>query len=841
MKIATARTKTSKNWRTRDVSWEEFLDSLRTPMRTAETMREYKAMAKAERDRIKEAAGGFVGGALTDRQRKTEFVKERWMITLDADDAVPGQWERVTPLLDFRMCCYPTHSHTEESPRLRWVIPTDRPMTPDEYPAVSRMVASWIGIETIDPTTHDLARLFFYPSVPKDAPYDLKEQAGPMLSVDEVLATYGDNDAWRDTTLWPISKKESEVRVRNIQKAGDPLEKPGIVGLFCRTYDVEDVIAEFIPDVYTPCEHNGRYTYAGGSTFGGAIVYDDGRFLYSNHATDPCCGQSVNAFDLVRIHKFGELDADCGETPVTRRPSYREMVQLAMSLPEIRAQSMEEDMARMAADFEDLQSVASGETEDWRKLIVVDKDGRPEETIKNACNILRFHPDFRGKLGYNSMSDEITVQGDLPWWTNKTKPRLTDFLRGGPTEPGEAKRASVWGNGDWPNFYAYFEPLGFPTRGKTNGILDNALEIVTKENPHHPIQSYLQSLEWDGTERLDTMFIRWLGAEDCDLNREITRLWMIAGVDRVMRPGCQFDSVIILKGPQGVGKSRLLRALARGFFTDSMEKLALSKDVGEKLQGVWIAEIGELDGLRRSEVTATKQFITATSDRYRGAYTRKAEDHPRQCIFAGTTNEGSFLRDNTGERRFWILPVQGAGDQGELDGFKEEVDQLWAEAVELWRKRMLDCKTAKVDYEDVELKLYLRDQKLARAMALRQADYKLPEEDRDAVEGYLDELRPPNWYSLDPGIRRDFAQGIWLGDKEKCTLRLDQITVKELRCELFGERPEDAGTKSSRSLRLVSIMDNMPGWKKAGKKRVPGYGQSVVTTWSRVPCSEGGE
>ena len=834
MKIAEAKTKTSKRWRTHSITWQEFLSRIRDPYRTAETVREYKAMSKEERDRAKEAKGGFVGGALSGGQRTTENVKERWLITLDADAAVPGMWESAILLHEFRMAVYSTHSHTEENPRLRWVIPTDRAMTPDEYPAVARRVAAWLGIETMDPTTYEVARLMYWPTCSEDADYYFREQDGPVLSVDEVLATYGDNDAWRDTTLWPIAKKESEIRVRSIQKAGDPLEKPGIVGLFCRTYDVEDAIAEFIPDVYTPCEHNGRYTYAGGSTFGGAIVYDDGRFLYSNHATDPCCGQSVNAFDLVRIHKFGELDVDCGETTnVTKLPSYKEMIRWASGLPSVRAQGVDERMAQIETDFEDLQNVASGEAEDWRKLIAVDKDGRPEISIQNAAKFLCFHPDFRGKLGYNPMSDEITVKGDLPWWTNKTKPRLADILGKGRPRQEASTRTSVWGNGDWPNYYAYFETLGFPTRGKNNGILDNALEKVTKDNPYHPIMSYLQNLVWDGVERLDTMFIRWLGAEDCDLNREITRLWMIAGVDRIMRPGCQFDSVIILKGPQGVGKSRLLRALARGFFTDSMEKLALSKDVGEKLQGVWIAEIGELDGLRRSEVTATKQFITATSDRYRGAYTRKAEDHPRQCIFAGTTNEGSFLRDNTGERRFWILPVQGAGDQGELDGFKEEVDQLWAEAYHLWEERMEEYIAPGQDYEEVELKLYLRDPKLSRAMALRQADYKLPEEDRDAVEGYLDELRPPNWYDLEPGLRRDFAQGIWLGDKEKCTLRIDQITVKELRCELFGERPEDAGTKSSRSLRLVSIMDNMPGWKKAGKKRVPGYGESVVTTWAR--------
>ena len=279
MKIAEAKSKTSKRWRTHTITWEEFLDRIREPYRTAETLREYKAMGKADRDKAKEAKGGFVGGALDGGQRKTEAVRERWLITLDADSAAPGQWENVTALYDFAMAVYSTHSHTPEAPRLRWIIPTDRAMTPDEYPAVARKVASWVGIETMDPTTYEVARLMYWPTCPEDGEYVFRHQDGPALRVDEVLAEYGDGEAWRDASLWPASRKENEVRIRAIKKAGDPLEKNGIVGLFCRTYDVEAAIAEFLPEVYTPCSTEGRYTYAGGSTFGGAIVYDEGRFM----------------------------------------------------------------------------------------------------------------------------------------------------------------------------------------------------------------------------------------------------------------------------------------------------------------------------------------------------------------------------------------------------------------------------------------------------------------------------------------------------------------------------------------------------------------------------------
>lgn len=234
MKIATARQKTSKKWRTADMTWEQFLARLRQPLFTGETHREYKAMSKEERDRAKEAAGGFVGGSLCSGQRKTENVTERYLITLDADHAKPGAWRKATTIVDYRMACYSTHSHTEEKPRLRWIIPTDRAMTPDEYPAVARMVAKWLDIETMDPTTYEVARLMYWPTCSKDGVYERHEQEGPVLSVDYVLGLYGDNDAWKDSTLWPIAKTEQEIRISSMQKAGDPTEKNGMVGLLDR-------------------------------------------------------------------------------------------------------------------------------------------------------------------------------------------------------------------------------------------------------------------------------------------------------------------------------------------------------------------------------------------------------------------------------------------------------------------------------------------------------------------------------------------------------------------------------------------------------------------------------
>lgn len=851
MKIAVARTKTSCRWRTQEITWDELVARLRSPLRTSETVSQYQAMSKDDRDKAKEAAGGFVGGALSSGQRRTENVTERWLLTLDADSASPGAWDAVSTLFEFRMACYSTHSHTPEAPRLRWIIPTDRAMTPDEYPAVARRVAQWIGIDAMDPSTYEVARLMYWPTCSQDGAYEFHVQEGPVLCVTDVLGTYRN---WRDVSEWPTAQAEQEVRARRALRAGDPLEKPGVVGLFCRVYDVPTAIAEFLPDVYTETSVPGRYTYVGGTTTGGAVVYNDGRFLYSNHASDPCSGQSVNAFDLVRIHKFRELDnGRSADAVVTSLPSFQAMSAFAFQQPDVARAQFEERSQSVGQDFSDMgekeqekekgekgENGENGDGPDWMtKLIRDPKTGKVKETLGNAILLVRNLPDLKGKLGYNPMSDSITVKGDLPWRVQRRARNRQAQAAGdldhvfGDTTPGVQSEFPDWQENDWADFYAYMERWGFMTgRGKINGMLENAVKSVALEQTYHPIKSYLSSLEWDGVERVDTMLVRWLGAEDCKLNREVTRLWMIAAVDRVIRPGCQFDQILITCGPQGIGKTRLLRMLAKGFFTNSISALTMDKATAEKLRGMWIVELGELDGMRRGEQTAIKNFISATTDQYRGAYARKAEVFPRQCVLAGTSNEVSFLRDNTGERRYWIVPVEGK-NRGELRGFEREVDQLWAEAVVRWKERLLACREPwQKKQSQVNLYLYLRDDDMEAEMEKRRQGYKLPEEDQAAVVAYLDTLRPANWYELKPYERRNFAHGDWLGDGHDFTLRVNRVCVKEIKYELFD------GENNTTSLRIANILSSLPGWRKGKQRRNKVYAPYPMPSWVRIGSEE---
>lgn len=857
--ITEAKYRNTVKWKHRKTTWPELLDSLRETFRSTETMYEFGRMSKDERDRLKEMPGCFCAARLKDGLRNWDNVMFRTLVTLDADaahsrgdgaDAWKADWNTFTCLHDDLACaCYPTHSSTPKRPRLRWLFPVSRPMTPEEYPAVERRVAEWIGPDTMDSSTFDLNRFFYYPGVPKDAPYELLEQEGEPIDVDEVLKSYGSNEAWKDTSLWPTVPGEDAPRLRNGEPAPDPREKPGPVGLFCRTYSIEDVLDNFLTEQYSPSADGRRYTYVKGTTSNGGVVLDNGLWFRSFHGTDPAgCAMNgdhnVNAFDLVRIHLFGSRDAETEpDTPVTKLPSYAAMTEWMDALPEVQERKKEEDAEELERTLGDLltrgtdREVPEDVDPDWKKKLTRNKKTKlPEATLNNVILFLENLPEFHGKLFKNPMDDTYLVDGDLPWWSLRVGGNDVYSLFG---EEEAAKLRSglngdkkKWREGDRVEYYTYFEPLGFPTTGQNNGVLDNGLRAVTGRHEYHPIRNYLIDLKWDGVERLDTVFIRWLGAEDNELNRVITRRWMMAAVDRVMRPGCQFDQILITVGPQGIGKSKLLRYLAKGYFTSSIKALEVGKATSEMLQGVWIAEIGELDGVKRGEQNAIKNFITTTSDRYRGAYRRDAEDHPRQCVLAGTSNEGSFLRDETGERRYWIMRVKGTGDRGELNGFKDEVDQIWAEAVEAWRTRVREMWQPGMDLKSMDLYLYLREDDLEDAMTARREQYKLPSEDKLDLVEFLDRPRPDNWEDMTAQDRRRFIQNDGVFDMGSCNYRRDRVCIKEIVYELYGGDGRDAGNKS---YRLASLLDNLPGWRKADKQTsVKGYGRSSRPLWIRI-------
>lgn len=212
--------------------------------------------------------------------------------------------------------------------------------------------------------------------------------------------------------------------------------------------------------------------------------------------------------------------------------------------------------------------------------------------------------------------------------------------------------------------------------GKDN-VYDAAMTLAHR-NQYHPVLNYLDSLEWDGVKRIDGWMSEYLGAEETDFNYAISAITLIAAVRRIKSPGCKFDTITIFEGATGKGKSTAMRVLASDeFFSDSGILHLSEKEHMENLQGVWIQEIAELDGISKTDVNTVKTFASRQGDRGRPAYGRVVEVRPRQCIFFGSTNESAYLRDETGNRRFWPVRVS----EIDLRALERDRDQLWAEAV----------------------------------------------------------------------------------------------------------------------------------------------------------------
>ena len=775
MKIAVGNSRMDKKWKNRDISWEDLCARVSSTIRTTETVEEYRKLKKGAQDNIKDV-GGFLGGQLREGRRKNGMVLCRSMLTLDMDYGEPGIWDEIDLLHDFKCCVYSTHKHTPEHPRLRMIIPLAHDITEEEYPAVARMVAKEIGIDLFDDTTYEACRLMYWPSTSANGEFFYKTKDGPLLDPDAYLAKYAD---WHDASTWPVSSRQSEAVRRSIAQQADPLEKPGIVGVFCRAYTIEEAIETFLSDVYEPSSMNGRYDYIPADSAAGVVVYD-GKFAYSHHATDPVCGKLLNAFDLVRLHKFRELDENVGlDTPPGKLPSFKAMSDLALGDDKVKAVFAGERIAQAAAEFSD---------EDWQNSLELDKSGHVKNTLRNLTLILENDPNLKGVM-FNQLLDGMEIKGEVPW-----------------NHPSK-----FWRDADDAQLISYVDAHygAFSARN-----YDIAVTKVADDRAYHPIREFIESLpEWDKVPRVDTLLVDYLGASDTAYVRAVTRKTLCAAISRVLRPGCKFDSMLVLNGPQGVGKSTLIAKLAGEWFSDSLN-LGDTKDktAAEKLQGYWILEIGELAGLKKAEVETLRSFLSRQNDIYRAAFGKRATPHLRQCVFFGTTNaESGYLRDTTGNRRFWPVKTPGSGKKQSWNLTHEEILQIWAEALVYVRQGE---------------KLYLSPEMDALAKD-EQREAMESDEREGLVREYLDTLLPKRWAEMDLFERRNFLTGSDFGNlQEKGTVKRTSVSNMEIWCECFGK--ERANLRRTDSNELTGILARL-GWKRAESKvRIPLYGPQYV-------------
>lgn len=769
LNISAAGSRKATSWPVRRIWWSEFLDKLRLPVRSGETLLTYLRYPKGKQDDLKDV-GGFVGG-IVEGQRKAANVKGRDLLTLDLDQIPPDGTETVLCRLEGLGCgyaAYSTRKHEPQRPRLRVILPLSRTVSPDEYEPIARKLASIVGMELCDPTTFQAGRLMYWPSCCADSRYVFQYGDKPLLSADGILGMYAD---WKDVSQWPQVPGAQPVQ-KLAARQEHPAEKSGIVGAFCRVYDVYAAMETLIPGEYEPCDGKDRYTYTGGSTTGGAIVYEDGAFLYSHHATDPSGGKLCNAFDLVRLHKFSGLDEEAAAgTPTGRLPSYTAMKEFAQQDKAVQALLKREHYEAARADFQADAADAPGEEADWAQELTISKAGNFEKTSNNILTILRNDPLLKGRFAYNEFAGRGMVLGPLPWNGKDERRTHTD----------EDDAGLRW----------YLETM-YGITGKEK--VYDALSLVAKERAFNEVRDYLKDLTWDGVRRVDTLFSDYLGAEDTPYNRAIARKSLTAAVARVMDPGVKYDYMPILSGPQGIGKSTLFRLLGKGWYSDSLSSFE-GKEAAELLQGVWINEVGELNGLNKAETNAVKQFLSKTEDIYREAYGRRTRRFPRRCVFFGTTNEAEFLKDPTGNRRFWPVDVGlRTPAKNVFAGLADEVDQIWAECVLYWR---------------MGESLYLPG-KLEEAAREAQEGHRETNAKEGLVLDFLEKPLPEDWQGRDLFQRRVY----WSSEFERTpgSVPRDRACAAEIWCECLGSDLKHM--KKSDAKEINGILERLPGWER---------------------------
>ncbi|MEP2533504.1 VapE domain-containing protein [Shimia sp.] len=867
--------------RIENVRWifRKMIRKLSAPMvDTSVTYAQYEALDQDAKLEKKRAPGSWTPSRYKGNRRAIADLREKTLIVYDLDYVTHEQLDDIRQgfvgIADYAWFMHTTRSHTPESPRVRMVIPTSRPMQPDEAHAVFRLLALTLAddpeeaIEIPDLVSFRGNQTMFWPSISQGQEFWADRNDAPILDVDAFLA---ENPDWENFENLPYQTEERKNgKIDPNRRMEDPYEKPGEMGAFNRAYTVQEVIQEFLPEVYSPVDTESgeeRYTYLQGTASSGAVVYEDGKFLHSNHGSDPVT--TCNAFDLCRLHMFGHLDSDAHHNVSPgNMPSFKAMMDFARkdarviadmysgfddTLDDLADDDADEDEDERPApqprqdDDDDLLGPEPGGEDDGdlgNKLDDLDDDDEPVERPKKDKPDHTWTANFRRKANGDLepvlnnatliVSNDRRAKDSIGYNEFTLDPVCFKPIRAPKIEtPSKnvAKRDRKTGRG-WEDADDMSIQIILSANAERGGYevdiarthIETAVLNQGMNNPIHPVKDFLEACEakWRSknapTGNIERLAIDYLGCPDTPFHRESSRMLLIAAVARIYEPGCKFDVMPIIEGPTGSRKSTFWDILFGGFTTELKCDLDKTDRVIENLRGNWAVEMAEMAAAKKADSNTLKMQLSSSRDVHRLAYAKREKEFPRQSIWVGTSNEDDYLTDPTSTRRYWVWRTL-LSRFNPIDTAKLERN-LWA----LWGEAMYAYKTMRQEKAHGDLWLDLQDHDvILEANQIAEGSRK-----RTAAENVSEIVR--DW--LDTPVPAEDA----LVDKDGMTLAgyegdvtpmvRNMVTPKEA-FEALRDEPVVQAYRNSSTAVFGKALKLVPGWSEVGKVRRHGSNQTV--------------
>ena len=848
-------------------SWRKMKAKLSEPLvDTSVTFAQYEALDQDDKLVKKRAPGSWTPSRYKSNRRAIADLREKTLIVYDLDYITHEQLDDIrlglAPISRWAWFMHTTRSHTPESPRARMVLPVSRPMGPDEAHAVFRLLAQELaedpeeGIEVPDLVSFRGNQTMFWPSISKDQDFWTDENVAPILDVDEILEA---NPGWEDFNNLPYQADENSRGITDPNKRmEDPYKKQEPIGAFCRNYTVQEVIENWLTDIYAPgdSESEQRYTYLLGTGSNGAVVYEDGKFLHSNHGSDPV--ETVNAFDLLRLHKFGHLDADAHHnTQPGNMPSFKAAIEFARNderviedmfgghdatLDDLEDDEDEDNEGEgeerdrdsddeddsdddLGSRLDDLEDEDEGDDDQpkkesshaWMKDLRRKANGDLENSLNNTSLIVMNDRRIRDSVGYNEFTHDPVCLKQI------RAPKIS--LASKPVSKRDRRLGRRWEDGDDISIQMILagnaERGGYECDMDRNKV-ESAVLAAGMQNPIHPVKTFIEDChaKWckkgRPTGALDAWVPEYLGCPDTPFHRQAGRMLLIAAVARIYEPGCKFDVMPVIEGPTGSRKSSFWAKLFGGFVSELDCDLDKTDRVIEKLRGNWAVEMAEMAAAKKADSNMLKMRLSTASDTHRLAYAKREMEFPRQSIWVGTSNEDDYLTDPTSNRRFWVFrsPLNRFNPI-DTDKLEKNLWRLWGAAYQAY----LDWR-AEQPYGDLWLDLHDHEV-ILEANTVAEASRKptATEMIAEAIREWLDTPIPAEDAFVDEaGMTLDEYS-----DDQTPMIR-NMVTPKEVYEALRGETHMMA-YRNADPRTYGKAMKLVPGWRDLGRVRRHGTNQ----------------